>query len=79
MANHVFFSGQGGSPALPPGMSHHEYLMRFISTRFGDGTILVGTRNPSHLHESARWADSPLPPDKCRALEKAFSQKKVSE
>lgn len=71
MANHVFFSGHGGALDLPTGMSLHECLMRFISARFGDGTILVGTRNPSHLHESARWADSPLPPDACLAVESA--------
>ena len=71
MANHVFFSGNDSPAQLPAGMSRHECLMRYISTRFGDGTILVGTRNPSHLHESARWTDSPLPQDACLAVESA--------
>jgi aryl-alcohol dehydrogenase-like predicted oxidoreductase len=71
IANHVFFSGHDSPAQLPAGMSRHECLMRYISARFGDGTILVGTRNPSHLHESARWADSPLPPDACLAVESA--------
>jgi aryl-alcohol dehydrogenase-like predicted oxidoreductase len=74
MANHVFFSGHDSPVSLPVGMSRHECLMRFISTRFGDGTILVGTRNPSHLHESTRWADSPLPPDRCSEVETAFDR-----
>ena len=73
MANHVFFSGHGTSPLLLTGMSAHECLMRFIGTRFGDGTILVGTRNPSHLQESAAWADAPLSPEQCLTVEKHFS------
>jgi aryl-alcohol dehydrogenase-like predicted oxidoreductase len=71
MANHVFFSGHDSPAQLPAGMSRHECLMRYISARFGDGTILVGTRNPYHLHESARWTDSPLPQDTCLAVESA--------
>ena len=74
MANHVFYSGHSPPAQLPAGMSRHECLMRFISTRFGEGTILVGTRNPSHLHESTRWADSPLPPDRCSEVEAAFER-----
>lgn len=71
MANHVFYSGNETTVHPSNGMSRHETLMRYISSRFGTGTILVGTRNPSHLRESAHWAHSPLSSDECLAVEYA--------
>ena len=76
MANHVFYSGNETPVNPSQGMSRHETLMRYISSRFGNGTILVGTRNPSHLHESACWASIPMNSEDCHALEKTFFSKK---
>jgi len=70
MANHVFYSGQSSTLHLSKEMSYHECLMRYIAERFGNGTILVGTRNPSHLQESVRWAELPLSRNECRSIDR---------
>lgn len=61
MANHVFFSGTNKSLPLPEGMSAHEYLMRYISGHFANGTILVGTKNEQHFKEAISWASRAFP------------------
>jgi aryl-alcohol dehydrogenase-like predicted oxidoreductase len=72
MANHVFFSGNA-KPADPScTLLRHESLMRYVSARFGIGTILVGTRNPMHLQESVEWANSPLSTEECLSVEQAY-------
>jgi aryl-alcohol dehydrogenase-like predicted oxidoreductase len=72
MANHVFFSGNA-KPADPScTLLRHESLMRYVSARFGIGTILVGTRNPMHLQESVEWANSPLSMEECLSVEQAY-------
>lgn len=61
MANHVFFSGTSPSLTIPADMGVHEYLMRYISDHFANGTILVGTKNVKHFKEAIKWASQPLP------------------
>lgn len=72
MANHVFFSGNAKPPDPSCTLLRHESLMRYVSARFGIGTILVGTRNPVHLQESIEWANSPLSAEECLSVEQAY-------
>jgi len=73
MANHVFFSGNVTPAALPLNLSLHQCLMRYISSYFRHGTILVGTRNAAHLQEAAQWAASPLTAQECLEVEEKLT------
>lgn len=56
VANHVY----APDCLALPGM-RHESLMRATSALLpSDATILCGTRNPTHLASSLRWAQSPM-------------------
>lgn len=51
-----------------PGMTH-ELLMRASAALLpADATILCGTRNPSHLRSSHKWALDPLPHEEALRL-----------
>lgn len=60
IANHIFYSGNTDLVAPPPTVTKHEFLMRKICNYFSNGTILVGSRNSSHLKQCITWANKPI-------------------
>jgi aryl-alcohol dehydrogenase-like predicted oxidoreductase len=56
MANHVFYSGDHPPTPRSGERQSHQKMMQHVVEHFGEGTILVGTRNPLHLRQAVKWA-----------------------